>query len=134
MIWRHIKLLRKEENCTAILKYWYARRRNIFGIKLGFTIGTDVFGEGLLICHYGNIVVNSCAKVGGNCKLDGDNCIGNDEIIDDKAPIIGENVDVVVGAKIIGEIEIADNIVIGAGAVVMDSFKKSGITIGGVLA
>ena len=38
------------------------------------------------------------------------------------APIIGDNVDIGVGATIIGNITIADNIKIGAGAVVTKSF------------
>ena len=37
-----------------------------------------------------------------------------------------------VGAKIIGGVTIADNIKIGAGAVVVSSFYEEGVTIGGV--
>ena len=40
--------------------------------------------------------------------------------------------DIGVGAVIIGNIEIADNIIIGANAVVNKSFKEEGITIAGV--
>ena len=36
------------------------------------------------------------------------------------------------GAKVIGNVTIADNIKIGAGAVVVTSFIEPGITIGGV--
>ena len=57
------------------------------------------------------------------CQLHGDNCIGNNGITL-AAPRIGNRVDIGVGAKIIGNIEIADDIVIGAGAVVNKSFKE----------
>lgn len=40
--------------------------------------------------------------------------------------------DIGVGAKLIGDIVIADDIVVGAGAVVVSSFTEPGITIGGV--
>ena len=36
------------------------------------------------------------------------------------------------GAKVIGNVTIADGIKIGAGAVVVSSFLEKGITIGGV--
>ena len=89
------------------------------------------FEEGLIIYHAGNIVINRGAKVGRNCQLHGDICIGNDGKTN-KCPIIGDNVDIGVGAKIIGDIKIADNIVIGAGAVVNKSFDEKGITIAGI--
>ena len=84
-----------------------------------------------IIHHTGNIVVNGFARIGEMCQLHGDNCIGNNGITL-AAPRIGNRVDIGVGAKIIGNIEIADDIVIGAGAVVNKSFKEPGITIGGV--
>ena len=44
----------------------------------------------------------------------------------------GDNVDIGVGAKIIGGVTIADNIKIGANAVVTKSFYEEGITLVGV--
>ena len=107
------------------------RRRNRLAVKLGFTISPNCFGKGLLIWHYGNIVVNGDAKIGENCILHGDNCIGNNGS-DTKAPVIGKNVDIGVGAKIIGDIFIADNCRIGAGAVVVKSCYHKGATLVGV--
>ena len=48
------------------------------------------------------------------------------------AAIIGDNVFIGSGAKIIGEVTIANNIAIGAGAVVTKSFSEDNITIAGV--
>ncbi|WP_418223325.1 hypothetical protein [Clostridium isatidis] len=131
-IWKFVTYLRREETSKNILiKYFWRRKKNKLGSKLGFTIYANVFEEGLHIWHYGNIVVNGYAKVGKNCVLHGDNCIGNNGK-DNGAPIIGDNVDIGVGAKIIGNVKIANNIKIGAGAVVISSFEEEGITIGGV--
>lgn len=46
--------------------------------------------------------------------------------------MLGKNVDLGIGAKIIGGVTIADNIKIGANAVVTKSFTEPGITIAGV--
>ena len=131
-VYQFVKKLRKEESSqNRFVKYYYRRKKNKLGRKLGFTIPAGVFGEGLHIWHYGNIVVNGSAKVGNNCVLHGDSCIGNNGKTL-KAPNIGNNVDIGVGAKIIGDITIADDIIIGAGAVVTRSFREPGITIAGI--
>lgn len=110
---------------------FYRRRKNRLGSKLGIEIWENSFAEGMQIHHSGNIVVNGMARIGKNCQLHGSNCIGNDGKSLD-APVIGDNVEIGVGAKIIGGIRIADNIIIGGGAVVVSSFLESGITIGGI--
>ena len=48
------------------------------------------------------------------------------------APVIGNNVDIGVGAKIIGDITIADDVKIGAGAVVTKSCLEKGATLVGI--
>lgn len=131
-IYKFQKLLRKEEMANNyIAKIYYRRRKNILGRKLGFTIPAGVFGNNLHIWHYGNIVVNGGSRVGEGCILHGDNCIGNDGK-SYACPVIGNNVDIGVGAKLIGDIVIADDIVIGAGSVVISSFTEREITIGGI--
>lgn len=132
---RYIKFLRKEEyyhnRKKKIMYIFYRRKKNKLGIKLGFEIWDNVFDEGLTIFHAGNIIVNGNSRIGKNCKLHGNNCIGNNGI-SEKCPRIGNNVDIGFGAIIIGDILIADNIKIGAGAVVVSSFTEPGITIAGV--
>ena len=137
-IWKYIVLLRKEEywdkRNNRILSTIYRRKKNKLGEKIGFTIPKNTLGTGVHIWHYGNIVINAFAKIGSGCNLHGDNCIGNKGIFGDprKNPIIGNNVDIGVGAKIIGDITIADNIVIAAGAVVTKSCYDEGAVLAGV--
>lgn len=114
-----------------LLQFWYRWRKNRLGERLGITIGKNVFDEGLIIWHYGYIVVNGQAKVGKNCSLHGNNCIGNDGV-SPEAPVIGDNVDIGAGAIVIGNIHIADNVKIGAGAVVVKSIDEPGVTVVGV--
>lgn len=49
-----------------------------------------------------------------------------------KAPIIGDNVDIGVGAKIIGPVRVADNVKIGANAVVTKSCETPSAVLIGV--
>lgn len=131
-IYKFQKYLRGEEAAkTIFFKVYYRIKTNILGRKLGLTIPPDVFAEGLHIWHYGNIVVNRGARVGKNCVLHGDNCIGNNGN-DNGCPIIGDNVDIGVGAKIIGNVHIANNVKIGAGAVVIKSCEELGVVLVGV--
>lgn len=137
-IWKYQKALRYTEyysfqkGLKKIFLYTLARRRkNKLGVKLGIEISEKSFQEGLIIFHTGNIVVNGYSRIGKNCKLHGDNCIGNNGI-SEATPRIGDRVDIGVGAKIIGDVEIADDIVIGAGAVVNRSFLTPGIVIAGI--
>lgn len=109
----------------------FERKKNQLGLQLGFSIHPNCFDEGLTIYHHGCIIVNSEAKIGKNCKLHGNNCIGNNGV-SPGCPKIGDNVDIGFGAVIIGDVVIADNIIIGANAVVNKSFLDSGATIAGV--
>ncbi len=101
-------------------------------IKYGFSIPLNVFGPGLAIVHLGTIVVASGAKVGANCRIHEGVTIGATNK-SDKAAIIGDNVFIGSGAKIIGEVHISSNVAVAANAVVVkDVDLPNGGTIGGI--
>lgn len=139
IIFRYISNLRRTEyhynNRSKILhKILYAffrRKKNKLGRQLGIEIWENTFDSGLKIWHAGNIVINGHSKVGKNCILHGDNCIGNNGK-DSKCPHLGNNVRLGVGAKVIGGIEIADNVTIAAGAVVIESCLVKNAVLAGV--
>ncbi len=140
VIWEYVKDMRmceyyinnKNKSLWHYLMYlFYFRKHNRNCIRLGLLIGPNVFDEGLCIYHSGNIVVNGYSRVGKNCKLHGDNCIGNSKS-DKDVPIIGNNVRLGVGAKVIGHIYIADNVTIAAGAVVNKSCFEEGALLAGI--
>lgn len=136
LLWRYIVALRCTEyhfNANHKIRYWlWQRKKNSIGAKLGLTIWHNTVGKGIRIWHYGSIIINGHAKIGENCQLHGENCIGNKGINDNAAPILGNNVDVGVGAKIIGNIYIADDVKIGANAVVTKSCDIKGAVLCGV--
>lgn len=138
-IWKFQRLLRKIEyynNCKSgiakIHMLFLKCKFHNLGIRLGFSIPINVFGAGLSIAHRGTIVVNPLAKIGKNCRLHTCVNIGTQAGASSEVPTIGNNVYIGPGAKIFGNIKIADNIAIGANAVVNKSFDIPNITIGGV--
>ena len=86
-------------------------------------------GPGLRIYHFGCIVLNPLTEIGKNCTLRHGVTIGNRKEIDD-VPVIGDNVDIGAGAKILGRIRIGNNVTIGANAVVINDIPDNHIAVG----
>lgn len=134
---RLIKYMRYEEYFLSksgikgkLCSLYYNRKKNKLGNRLGIVLPANCFERGLTVFHTG-IIINAGVRAGKNCKLHGQNCLGNDgETMG--APTLGDNVDVGVGAKVIGDIYIADDVKIGAGAVVVKSCTKVGATLVGI--
>lgn len=143
-IHQYMKYLRYEEyyrsksRCSGVkgiasmgMEWVYARKKNRLGNILGFYIKPGCLGAGTTIYHHGTIIIHGEARLGTNCRLHGNNCIGNDGK-NSKAPVIGNNVELGFGAMVLGEVHIADDVKIGAGAVVVESCEKKGATLIGV--
>lgn len=139
IIWKYQILLRKceyYENCRRnildrVWKKALKLRLTLLSHKLGFSIPLNVFGKGLYIAHYGSIVVNENSRVGDWCRIHEGTCIGADGK-DSGAPVIGNNVFIATGAKIIGNVRIADGVAIGANAVVVKDILEPNTTWGGI--
>ncbi len=122
---------RKKNIVYAALFIRSRRKMNVMGRRIGMECGEHVFGKGLIIYHSCGNVINGNAEIGENCYLYGNNCVGNNGI-SPECPRIGNNVRLCVGAKVIGNIELADDVVVAAGAVVLKSCKQRGAILGGV--
>lgn len=139
-IWRYVKLMRWTNyfSYKKSLSIFYAlpyllvlRAFRKKGIKLGLNMGYEPFDSGLTIYHSGSIIVNTWCKIGKNFRLHGNNCIGNSRSVDD-CPTIGDNVRFCAGAMAFGDIYIADNVTVAAGAVVTKSCYEKGAVLAGV--
>ena len=113
------------------LKMIHRVRYHRLSVKLGYSIPLYVFDCGLSIVHRGTIVVANNTRVGKNCRIHEGVTIGATNG-SDQAARLGNNVFIGTGAKIIGQIEIADDVAIGANAVVSRSILEAGTTWGGV--
>lgn len=138
-VWKYEIILRKTEYYTnnqqcvfnKVMYFFYKLRFHQMSVKLGFSIPLNVFDKGLSIAHYGSIVINDKAKIGKNCRIQENVTIGSTGG-SEKAPIIGDNVFIASGARIIGDITLADNIAVGANAVVTKSINEENVTVVGV--
>ena len=110
---------------------YYRLRLQHLSVKLGFTIPAHRIGKGFSIAHRGTIVVSAASTIGQNCRIHEGVTIGatNGSL---NAPQIGNNVFIASGAKIIGDITIADGVCIAANAVVTKSITEPDTTWGGI--
>ena len=135
LLWLLLKNLRKQEyhinNGHNLRGLFYERRKNYYSHKCGVFINPNTVGKGLKIWHYGDIIIHDNAVIGENCQLHGMNCIGNKGIDGSGTPVIGNNVNIGVGAIIIGDVRLANNITVAANAVVTKScFIKGAVLVG----
>jgi len=137
-IWKFEILLRKVEydlNCRRgvmgkLVGKWHKMRFHRLSVRLGFTIPPNVFGPGLSIPHYGTIVVHGNVLAGKNCRLQEGVTIGATNG-SHEAAVIGDNCYFGSGAKVIGAVRIADDVAVGANAVVTKDIAESGVTWAG---
>jgi serine O-acetyltransferase len=99
----------------------------VAGIELPCEV--DV-GQNFIIDHFGGIVISGYAKFGDNCRIRNGVVVGLRHVEDKRAPIIGNNVDIGAGAKLLGPIRIGDNVLIGANAVVLCDVPNDSIAVG----
>ena len=141
-VWKYQYLMRRREyeaNCLRGVKRLLLLpliivdkfRLHRLSLLLNFTIPLNSIGPGFSIAHPGTIVINPDARIGKNCRIQTGVTIGSTNG-SEKAPIIGDNVFLGDGCKLIGNITIADDVAIGANAVVVKSINEPGTTWGGV--
>lgn len=104
-----------------ILKFLFPEMETLY-------INTLEIGPRLFIQH-GFATNISASKIGSDCWINQQVTIGY--AFDKNAPIIGNGVRISAGAKVIGNIKIEDNVIIGANAVVVKDVKANWI-VGGV--
>lgn len=89
-------------------------------------IYTPHIGGGLFIQHGFATIV--CAKsIGKHCHINQQVTIGYKGSF---APVLGDNVMVTCGAKVLGGVEVSDNVVIGANAVVVKNVPANTVIVG----
>ena len=114
-VMKYLIVLRKLEywtNCGKgiigkIFRLYYTYRHKHQNLRLHFAVYPNSCGKGLSLAHYGNILIHEDTTIGNNC-------------------FIGA------GAKILGGITIADDVVIGANPVVVEDITEPGTTWGGI--
>jgi serine O-acetyltransferase len=112
---------------SFIYRILYKFIQIITGIELPCEV---VIGNNFIIDHFGGIVVSGYAKFGDNCRIRNGVVVGLKNVEEAGAPIIGNNVDIGAGAKVLGKISIGNNVLIGANAVVICDVPDNSIAVG----
>jgi len=121
------------QNRFLAVPCWIVRvQRHRLEMKYGISIPHSTpIGPGLLIGHFGGIVVNEHASIGRNCNLSHGVTIGQKNRGKFQGyPRIGDSVYVGPGAVIIGSVCVGSNVAIGASAVVVNHVEDSAVVVG----
>lgn len=89
--------------------------------------GCEIGGGWVLMHGYG-VVLNGGAKIGRNCTMFHGVTIGTTDM--KTFPVIGDNVFIGAGAKILGGIRVGNNVKIGAGAIVVRDVPDHSTIVG----
>ncbi|MCX7920937.1 MAG: serine O-acetyltransferase [Clostridia bacterium] len=99
-----------------------------FGIQIPYY--TQIAG-GFYIGHFGCIVVNGSAVIGSNCNISHGVTLGQSNRGKYKGyPTLGNNVYIGPGAKVIGGLNIGNNVAIGANSVVTKDIPDNAVVVG----
>lgn len=126
-----LRVLRKYEfyhNTGSVLRYWYKIRHSRLEDISGISIPINVVGPGLYIAHKGGIIIN-CKSMGNHCVVSSGVVCGNKNTYD-SIPVIGNNVELTLGCKVIGKVEIGDNCIVAPNSVVVKSIPANTVVSG----
>lgn len=128
----HYFAYKDKNNFTKIFKRILFFKLKSMQVKYGITIQAKTnIGIGLSIPHVGTIVINEGAKIGNNCTILQGVTLGSNNFKGRyKAPVLGDNVYVGAGAKIVGPVIIGNNVTIGANAVVTKNIPDNTVVAG----
>jgi len=126
--WRYgIRSAIARKFCSLIYKVLFKVVQVLTGIELPCEA---IVGRNFIIDHFGGIIISGFARFGDNCRIRNGVVVGLRRVGDRSAPVIGNNVDIGAGAKLLGPIRIGDNVCIGANAVVLCDVPSNSTAVG----
>lgn len=139
--WRAIVKVLFTDGTLAMILYrlmQWSRRHSLKPLEMVFNklngilsnciIGRGAeFGPGLVLIHATGVVINGQVRGGSNIHIEHQVTIGAERR---QSPILGSNIFIGAGAKIIGPVVIGDGCRIGANAVVLDDVPAYTTVVG----
>jgi serine O-acetyltransferase len=109
----------------APLEMLFNRCNSVF---CGCVIGRGAeFGPGFVLVHGLGVVINGAVRGGANVKIEHQVTIGAERRV---SPLLGDDVFIGAGAKILGSIRVGDGAKIGANAVVLSDIPPHSTAVG----
>ncbi|MEO1854864.1 serine O-acetyltransferase [Chromohalobacter sp.] len=118
------------------LKYVVYPLAKVFLYRLTYKFGISVppgtkIGSGFYIGHFGGIIVNEGSVIGKNCNISQGVTLGQANRGRNKGcPVLGDNIYIGPGAKIVGAVKIGNNVAIGANCVVTKDIPCDSVVVG----
>jgi serine O-acetyltransferase len=112
---------------SLIYKILYKFIQVVTGIELPCEVE---IGKNFVIDHFGGIIISGYAKFGDDCRIRNGVVVGIRRTGDSLAPVVGNDVDIGAGAKLLGPITIGDHVIVGANAVVITDVPPNSIAVG----
>lgn len=115
------------------LRLMYIKRCDAFNCaSLGTDLGRGAQFKSIPKFPHGinGIIINPNVVIGRNAYIYQQVTIGDDGRSEYNVPIIGDNVIIGAGAKLIGKITIGNNVKIGAGAIVVEDVPDNASVVG----
>lgn len=119
------RILRKP--MSLIYRVLFKLTQIVTGIELPCEVQ---IGRNFLIDHFGGIIISGYAQFGNNCRIRNGVVVGLRRVEEKVAPVIGDNVDIGAGAKLLGPIRVGNNVLIGANAVVLCDVPDNSVAAG----
>lgn len=113
---------------SVVYRFLYRHARNVYGIELPYSAR---IGQRVVFEHQHGIVIHGMCQIGDDSIIRQGVTIGNRYQNEPAAaPVLGCRVSVGAGAKILGQLTIGDDAVIGANAVVLKDVPAGATAIG----
>ena len=117
-----------KHNMKTLARWWSQVNRFFTGIEIH--PGAEI-GEGLFIDHGSGVVIGETAVIGKNCVIyQGATLGGTGKETGKRHPTLGDNVMVGSGARVLGPINIGNNVKIAANAVVLSDLPDNCTAVG----
>lgn len=111
--------------------FLYKVLKTVSEVLTGIELPCEVtLGRRFRIDHFGGIVISGDAVFGDDCVIRNGVTVGLKHTGRRGAPVLGNRVDIGVGAKILGAIRIGDDVQIGANAVVLTDVPSNSVAVG----
>ena len=139
--WKYEIILRKAEYYSnkkdrtltdRILRRYYVGLHRGLSVRYMMQIPLNVCGPGLSIAHMGMVQIGAHTVIGKNLRILPGVLIGGSRSTPGEYPVLGDNIYFGAGAKILGGVRIADDVAIGANAVVTRDITEAGTTYAGI--
>lgn len=133
---KYLRTLRRYEyfinvnsGVKRLMRFYYAFKWKRLSNKYQIYIHPNTVGKGLYIPHFHGGVQLNCISMGDWCTVSAGVVVGNKGSQDNRA-VIGNNVELTLGCKIIGRVTIGDGAVVCPNSVVIKDVPAGAIVSG----